>query len=245
MADFAKNIVYLKSILNLMKMIKRIFLFTLGCMMCGMMKAQHQELFDEFRREAGDQAEMFSGKLEHGYSSTIYINHPYWLSDEFSTGNVMFKGLLYKDVLLRYDALLKQLVVNIPVKGSNVCVPMHLVEKFTLGNTDYERRNGEFVAVLFSSPRMELIEQIHITMKSALEYGVKVRCEFNRDVKYYVLRGGQMHEVNKLRSVLKLYPEFKRELRRFAKMHYLDFKEHRQSSLNSMIEYADELLTQS
>ena len=245
MADFAKNIVYLKSNLNLMKMMKRIFLITLGCMMCGMMKAQHQEVFDEFRREAGDQAEMFSGKLEHGYSPTIYINHPYWLSGDFSTGNVMFKGLLYRDVLLRYDAQLKQLIVNLPVKGSNICIPMHLVGKFTLGSTDFERRNGEFVAVLFSSPRMELIEQINITIKSVLENGSKVRYEFERNVKYYVLRGGQMHEVNKLRSVLKLYPEIKRELKRFAKMHYLDFKEHRQSSLNSLIEYADELLTQS
>ena len=43
---------------------KRVFLFVLGCLMCGLMKAQHQQVFDEYRREAGDLAELFIGKME-------------------------------------------------------------------------------------------------------------------------------------------------------------------------------------
>ena len=140
---------------------KRMFLLAIGCLVCIGLKAQRQQLFDEYRREAGDQAEMFVGKAESGYPSTIYMNHPYWLFDEFSSGNVVYNGLSYKNVSLRYDAYLKQLVVNTPVKHSNVYVPMDRVEKFTLGDTEYARRNGEFMAILYSSPRMELVEQVH------------------------------------------------------------------------------------
>lgn len=221
---------------------KYVFLLLLGCLSCGTLKAQHQEVFDEFRREAGDQAEMFAGKVEPGYSLAVYTNHPYCLSGEFSTGDILFKGLLYKDVLLRYDAYLKRLVVNVPVKRSNVYVQMNPVERFTLGGLNYERRNGEFVAILFSGPRMELIEQADVTMKERF-MDSKVMYEFKRDVKYYVLRGGRKHEVSKLKSVLKLYPGLKKELRSFARMHHLNFKEHRQSSLISVVKYADELLT--
>jgi hypothetical protein len=61
-------------------------------------------------------------------------------------------------------------------------------------------------------------------------------------VKYLVLRGGQVHEVSNLRSVVKLFPGLKKELRNFARMYHLDFKALRQTSLVSMIQYADELL---
>ena len=139
---------------------KRIFLLAIGCLICGVMKAQHQQIFDEFRQEVGDQAEMFAGKVESGYPSTVYINHPYWLTDNFSQGDVVFRGLTYRNVSLRYDAYLKQLVVNTPVKRQNVSVPMDLVEKFTLGGIRYERRKGEFMAILYSSPRIELVQQM-------------------------------------------------------------------------------------
>ena len=163
---------------------KYVFLLLLGCLACGSLKAQHQEVFDEFRLEAGDQADMFAGKVEPGYPPTIYLNHPYWAFGEFSKGTVVFDGLLYKEVQLRYDAYLKQLVVNTPIKHSNVMIPMDRVEKFTLGETEYSRRNGEMVAVLYTSPRMELIEQMNVTMQEKMVDNARVQYEFKRNVKY-------------------------------------------------------------
>ena len=229
---------------NSEKNMKRIFILAIGCLLCGSLKAQHQQLFDEYCREAGDQAELFVGKVETGYPSMIYTNHPYWSSQDYCTGEVVYQGMLYKNVSLRYDAYLKQLVVNTPIKRSNVYVPMDRVERFKLEGTEYARRNGEFVAILFSSPRMELVEQVNIILKEEFMENSKVMYDFQRDVKYYVLRGGQMHEVDKLKTVLKLFPGREKMLKRFAKEQALDFKMHRQFSLISMIRYADELLAQ-
>jgi hypothetical protein len=208
------------------------------------LKAQHQPLFDEYVREAGDQAELFTGKIESGYPSMIYTNHPYWLNQEFCTGEVLYKGLLYKQVSLRYDAYLQQLVVNTPVKRSHVYVPMDRVERFKLEGTEYARRNGEFMAILYSSPRMELVEQVQVSLKEELVDNERVKREFRREVKYYLLRAGQTHEVSKLKSVMKLFPGRGKALKSFAKMHQLDFGVFRQSSLITLVKYADELLEQ-
>ena len=164
--------------------------------------------------------------------------------DEFFPGDVVYNGLLYKGVPVRYDAYLKRLVVNTPVKRSNVYVPMHLVEKFTLGGTEFSRRNGEIMAILFSSPRMELVEQVNIVLKEEFYENSKVMYDFNRDVKYYVLRGGKTYEVDKLNTVLKLFPGRKKALKRYAKEKSLNFKLHRQSALITIMKYADELLAQ-
>ncbi|MBQ8240593.1 MAG: hypothetical protein IJZ38_07120 [Bacteroides sp.] len=222
---------------------KKRVIFCVLCSLLGVMaQAQHQQLFDEFRKEAGDQAEMFAGKVEPGYPPMIYTNHPYWLSDEFVPGDIVFDGRLYRSVPLRFDAFSQQLVVNTPVKRSNIMVPMEQVEKFVVDGIEYSRRNDEFVAILYSSPRMELVEQVHVTVKEGLIDNARVQYEFKRNVKYYLLRGGQMLEVGNLKSVMKLFPGLKKELKSFAKMHYLDFKVHRQSSLISTIKYADGLL---
>ena len=223
---------------------KRIFLLAIGCLICGVMKAQRQQIFDEFRQEVGDQAEMFAGKVEPGYPSTVYINHPYWLTDNFSQGDVVFRGLTYRNVSLRYDAYLKQLVVNTPVKRQNVSVPMDLVEKFTLGGIRYERRKGEFMAILYSSPRIELVQQMNVMMREKLVDNVKVQYEFKPTMKYCLYRDGQVYEVTNLKSVSKLYPHLKKELKQFAKKYHLDFKENRQLSLGTLVKYADEWVGQ-
>ena len=71
------------------KVMKRTFLIVLGCLLCGIMKAQQQQrLFEEFLREAGDHAEMFQGKIEYGYPPNIYLNLPYWTFDDFVQGDV-------------------------------------------------------------------------------------------------------------------------------------------------------------
>jgi hypothetical protein len=223
---------------------KHIFLWMLGCLFCGVVNAQEQRLFDEYLREAGDRAEMFVGKMETGYASTVFINHPYWLSDEFLVGEVRYKGMLYKNVLLRYDAFLNQLVVKTPENQANVYIPMHAVEGFTIGGLVYAKHDDEFMAVHYDGSHMELLEQMRVKMKENMNHE-NLQYEFKRNVNYYLLNDGRMYEVTNMRSVLKLYPGLEKELKRFSRMNNLNFKENRQSSLVSLVKYADELLSKS
>ena len=223
---------------------KHIFLWMLGCLFCGVVNAQEQRLFDEYLREAGDRAEMFVGKMETGYASTVFINHPYWLSDEFLVGEVRYKGMLYKNVLLRYDAFLNQLVVKTPEKQANVYIPMHAVEGFSIGGLVYAKHDDEFMAVHYDGSHMELLEQMRVKMKENMNHE-NLQYEFKRNVNYYLLNDGRMYEVTNMRSVLKLYPGLEKELKRFSKMNNVNFKENRQSSLVSLVKYADELLSKS
>ena len=98
---------------------------------------------------------------------------------------------------------------------------------------------------MFDSSHVELIEQVDVSVKEVYLSLVSFKHGFVHNVKYYVLRDGQKHEVDKLKSVLKLYPGLEKELKRFSRMNNLNFKENRQSSLVSLVKYADELLSKS
>ena len=207
--------------------------------------AQEYHIFKEFRDEAGDHSQLYVGKVESGYPSTKYSNHPYWTGDEFVSGENLYNGLLYKDVHLRFDAYLQQLVVRTPEKRANVCVVMDSVEKFSIGNIEFVRRNDKFQALLYQSSRMELVELVRVSQNEEIIDKALAQYKFKRDVKYNVLRGGQVYEVRKLKTVLNLFPELKKELKRFAKTRHLNFKEHRQSALIAVLKYADDLVAQS
>lgn len=224
---------------------KRIFFWMMGCLLNLAAQAQHQAILDEFRREAGDQSALFIGKIEWGYSPVAYINHPYWEADDFVFGDIIYRGVAYREVLMRFDAYLQQLVVKSPERKTNVWLEMPSVEKFVMKGTEFARRNGEFMGILFSSSRLELVEQLHVSVKDVFSDKGKVQYRFEHDRKFLVLRDGQTYEVDKLKSVMKVFPEWKKELKWFAKTHKLNFKVHRQSSLITVIKYVDELLAQS
>lgn len=226
-------------------MMKYIILLIVCCSLFGEVKGQTQQLFDEYMNKVGDHSELYMGKVEYGYPSTVYMDHPYWMSDDFLEGTVVFNGLLYRNVWFRFDAYLQQLVVKTPVKGAFVCVPMQKVDGFAWGDMKFIRWNDKFVSLLFDGNRVKLVEQQQLYRKERVTDADRAQYGFRRDVKYYVLSDKGEYEVDKLKSVLKLYPEIKKELKTFANMNRLDFKEYRSSSLVSMIKYAEALLAKS
>ena len=89
-----------------------------------------------------------------------------------------------------------------------------------------------------------MVEQMRVSLKENMNHD-KLQYEFKRKATYYLLSDGRMHEISNMRSVLKLYPGFEKELKRFAKVNNLDFREARLYSLISMVKYAGELLAKS
>lgn len=95
--------------------IRKVYLLILLCTFCILSPVYTQQsLSDEFRKVAGDYAALYTSKVEVGYSPYLYINHPYWDTDEFKKGAVCYGGLVYTDLQLRYDTFKKQLIVITP-----------------------------------------------------------------------------------------------------------------------------------
>ena len=89
--------------------IRKVYLLILLCTFCILSPVYTQQsLSDEFRKVAGDYAALYTSKVEVGYSPYLYINHPYWDTDEFKKGAVCYGGLVYTDLQLRYDTIKKQ-----------------------------------------------------------------------------------------------------------------------------------------
>lgn len=222
---------------------KRVFFLLAACWFFGMAYAQQQEAFDDYRKAAGDRTLLYTGKVENGYPPQQYMNHPYWDTEEFQEGDVCLDGHLYTDLLLRYDTYTKRLAVYTPEKRIAVQVDMRKVDYFTKRGTKFILLNGEFVALLYDSPRMRLLQQIVCASGALVTKEWNSYKSFKRTVRYILQKEGIDYVVASRSSLIKLFPAQKKQLKQFAQEQQLEFSKYRAEALVALVTYADRLTT--
>ena len=165
--------------------------------------------------------------MEVGYSPYLYINHPYWDTDEFKKGAVCYGGLVYTDLQLRYDTFKKQLIVITPEKRILLQVDMRKVDYFIIGDKKFVPHNDTFAAILYDSPQMRLTQY--------------VQCK--KPARFVLSKDGVDHTVTSRSSFLKLFPAYKKQLKKYAKEEQLSFNTlFRAESLTELTRHADSLI---
>lgn len=200
-----------------------------------------QAVFDEYSKEAGDYAALYSGKVEVGYSPYQYINHPYLDTDEFQEGTICFNGQLYSGLKMRYDTYKKWLAVITPEKRIVLQVDMRKVDYFTMGDKKFIPQDGNFVALLYESEQMRLTQHTMCGMGVPVEKGKASYRNFKQRERFNLHKEGTDYTVSSRSGFIKLFPDNKKELKKFAKEQRLDFKAYRAESLTLMTKYADSL----
>lgn len=223
---------------------KRIFGGALLCMavVAGAKAQEQQQVFDAYREAAGDNALLYSGKVAGEYIPQQYANHPFWDTDKFQEGSICLNGLLYTNQQLRYDAHTKQLSIQLPEKRLALLVEMFRVDYFVMNGKKFVRRGDDFVALLYDTPRMKLLQQTVCTLGTSVVKNYVSYKSFDRTVRYRLQWNGEEYAVSNRASVLKLFPEHKKALKRYANEEHLDFRKQRAEALVSIISYANLLI---
>lgn len=224
--------------------IRKVYLLILLCTFCILSPVYTQQsLSDEFRKVAGDYAALYTSKVEVGYSPYLYINHPYWDTDEFKKGAVCYGGLVYNDLQLRYDTFKKQLIVITPEKRILLQVDMRKVDYFIIGDKKFVPHNDTFAAILYDSPQMRLTQYVQCKMGTPVEKGRISYRQFEKPARFVLSKDGVDHTVTSRSSFLKLFPVYKKQLKKYAKEEQLSFNTlFRAESLTELTRHADSLI---
>lgn len=223
--------------------IRKTRLLILLCTFCTLLPVYAQQpLFDEFKKAAGDYAALYTNRVEVGYSPYLYVNHPYWDTDEFQKGAVCYSGLLYTDVPLRYDTYKKQLVVITPEKRILLLVDMRKVDYFVIGEKKFMPHNDTYAALLYDGPQMKLTQYTLCKMGPSVEKGRVSYKQFEKRARFVLSKGEMEYIVTSRSSFLKLFPDYKKQLKRYVKEQNLSFNAlYRAETLTALTKYADSL----
>ena len=198
----------------------------------------------ETSSSASDFARLYVGALEPQYQIWSWQDIPYYKGNtDAYRGRVSYHGIVYDDVLLRFDQLAQRVVVLSP--GGNVfCLPeQDHIDWFEMDGHRYvhDPEDSSRYAYLLCDGKSNGIRLYHCVWKVYNGEGVvdrkkSLKMLSMRDHYLLVTPNGGMHHVKRASDVAKLFPKQKKQIKLFAKKNRLSFsKDEREESLKALV----------
>lgn len=212
-----------------------------------------------FAQQAKQQAvriyEQAMTKQEHVYEGNEYISHdhrvkvhPYFPVDSLLPGNIAYNGATYHDVRMLYDIVRDELSVQPPEGGYRLRLHPEKIDRFSLGQHQFKRLVGDstsslptgFYEVLYDGKTDVLAHRVK-TVHEDISSGA-YKAEYLIKDRFYVQKAGAYEEVKTKRSVLHLFPDQAKALRKYIRANNIKFKdESREASITGVVRQYDEL----
>lgn len=218
----------------------RKYLLALACIIVIAQNSEAQEASSS----ASEFARLYVGALEPQYQIWSWQDIPYYKGNtDAYRGRVSYHGIVYDDVLLRFDQLAQRVVVLSP--GGNVfCLPeQDHIDWFEMDGHKYvhDPEDSSRYAYLLCDGKSNGIRLYHCVWKVYNGEGVvdrkkSLKMLSMRDHYLLVTPDGGMHHVKRASDVAKLFPKQKKQIKLFAKKNRLSFsKDEREESLKALV----------
>ena len=197
------------------------------------------------QQHQGISSPLYNGIVHTEYAKTI-AGIPYYLTADWVTGTVYFENAAYQKVSIKYDLLADQLIVRRPDGyGINLFSPR--VSWFLINDSrfiyiDTKSFNSSLVTGFYQQMQDGKVQLLYKRSKKINEKITnRVEQQFLDVIRFYIISGGNVHEVKSLSSVLSVLNDRKKEIKDFLKVNKLKFRKDPESVLNKIVAYYNQL----
>ena len=190
-------------------------------------------------------ARLYVGAIEPQYQLWMWHDVPYYKDNtDMYVGRVSYHGVVYDGVRMRYDLFKQQLAVVSP-ENNLVCLPeQRYIDWFEMDGHLYvhDPEDSTRYAALLCDGSDNGIALYHMVRKinsGDKNFGKKYFEKTLKHEEHYTLvtPDGSMHHVKRAKDVAKLFPEQKKQIRRYASKNHLRFsRKMREASLSMLVE---------
>lgn len=168
---------------------------------------------------AGDYASLYQGCLEPAFNQNLWVTHPYYDDADFHQGAIRFDGVLYPSVRIRYNIFDNVLAVITSDSKYPVVPNPDKISYLEIDGKPYERIDGRFAAVEYGGNALKLL-RLSLKRKATdiIKNGHAYHDLTSSEYYYLTMPDGSVHEVNNLKSVYKLMPQYKKLLKERSKV---------------------------
>lgn len=219
----------------------------------GWVKVEGLDLNTDNQEWYDNQAGLLNTVLQTGElkntSRKAQRSHPYYKSTFWVLGEVNYRGQNFKKIPLLYDIEADQLVTRNSGDLRYSSQPIQLnktqISSFTIGETRFEFLTekielfeNSFFEIMYRSQSMELLAK-RLKQVEIESDGVDSYKELNR---YYIRINGQVHRIYRKSSIIRQFPQHKKEIRAFIRKNRIEIlKPDTDEQLKTLIKYCDEL----
>ncbi|MEO6981459.1 MAG: hypothetical protein ABI113_23895 [Mucilaginibacter sp.] len=204
-----------------------------------------------YNTSIGIQAPIYTGPEYYFYDPHIKGNAYYMDINGFTKGSVYYDGILYNNMSMLYDINTDQLVVLFPSRVSKFIAIKERVKSFDfLGghfvniNADTLAANGDVKSGYYRqlyNGKSEVLGKYSKSMQTTTSNTNGVENYFSLSRDFYIKRNNVYHSVGSKGSVLDLFKDKKKEVRKFISANDLDFRANAEESMVKVATYYDHL----
>lgn len=220
-----------------MNKISAICILLLSSVMGYAQNATTQDLIEEYQKTAGDHAALYYAPIEPFFMQARWINDPYWETDQCTSGEVLYDGVLYRDVMMRFNVATQSLIVATPVSKILVAPNMEKIEYFTLFGHRFEKFDGKFRELMSGDKNLKLWHEKTKVRGRDVEKNRRIYLNFDETDKYFIVDGGRTFQVKKAKDIAKNYPEYKKQIKKYIRTSELDYAESKVYAIVKTFEY--------
>lgn len=200
------------------------------------------------KKRAVDQYEQAFSRQEHVYEGNEYIAHdhrikihPFYPVDSLLAGTITYNDIRYHDVPMLYDIVRQEVAVQPPEGGYRIRLHTNKINDFSLGQHRFIRLKNDSTSgitpgfyELLLDGRVQVLAQRVKTVHEDISSGTYIADYVVKD-RFFIRKDSLYYEVKTKRSVLALFPEQAKTLRKYLRANHLKFKdEQREMSITQV-----------
>jgi hypothetical protein len=188
--------------------------------------------------------------METPYNTLLFKTFPYYMKPDYTEATVVYRNNPYPHQRVRLDLFKEQLILLPPEKQFGVIVSFQNVEKIYMYNRTFVRlvpTKGSGIKPGFYIQLLEK-DKLHLYSKVTFNFEQKIDNKqlsygFEYRIRYYLLYNDRYHSMSNKGSFSKLFPQYKKQINKYAKDNKLNFKQNADESFTSLAGYCEELIT--
>jgi hypothetical protein len=213
-------------------------------------QAAHTQAIAFYGQAVREQAHVYEGHEYIQHDRRIKV-HPYYRYDSLQRGSVLYNGVPYNNLQIQYDVVRDQLAIQPVGIPYRLRLRNEYISAFSIGPHQFARILGDsaagvptgFYEVLYDGNVKALTRRVK-TIKEDISQGY-YKADYLIKDRFFILKDGAYHEVKSKGSLLKLFPDQSKALRKYIRANNLLFVEDkRETAITQITKRYDELTHQ-
>lgn len=198
--------------------------------------------------QLGDQSPIFNGSLYPPLPYTFREGSPFFLSEKSMLGSVVYDGVLYSDLSLKYEDFRQYLVsidqayqlLLINQKIGSFTIAGHHFENVHLDSLHRGISSAGFYEVLYAGPS-RVLKRTYKKLNETLTVSEGVLRAMDVTEDYYIKNGNVFGTVNTKSELLTRMKNHRKEVQRYMSKNKLNFRKDKDNTLTLTSAYFDQL----
>lgn len=177
--------------------------------------------------------------------------HACFLKNNYAGGNIVYDGLTYSDVRIKYDLIQDQLIILHFDKMTAVTVESQHVDSFSLLNHTFVHIRTDDTKPAINGPEPGYYDLLYDGKIDLLAKRTKaitekvtetmVESSVSQEDKYYLFRDSVYTEIKSKKNLLKLLRSTQGQNQQFIKANHLNFKRDKENALIELVKFHDSI----